>query len=109
MEGPEQDWPIVRAQQVRYIYVFIIVIHTSSSSLQLSHFFHSKDFSFYPLSHHFLSRDTLPCSLVKCLNYIMCRGNGEVVPPAIKINIYKMLCVKNQYHDQEGKRGSWHG
>lgn len=27
-----------------------------------------------------------------------------MVPPPIKINIYKMLCVNNQYHDGEGKK-----
>lgn len=32
------------------------------------------------------------------------RDNGEVVAPAIKINIYKMLCVNNRYRNQEGEK-----
>lgn len=42
----------------------------------------------------------LPCGQMFGLH----RDNGEVVAPSIKINIYKMLCLSNQYCNQEGEK-----
>lgn len=54
------------------------------------------------LSHHFFSQRYIPLSCGQMFE--LRRDNGEVVDPSIKINIYKMLCVNNQYRNQEGEK-----